>query len=85
MTEEVKAERDSPGKVRTDLTKRIEELEAKLAQSNTGDVSDLLVRLDQLTNAIVESAHIMGWPKDLLEANGLKAFDKKLDKLSIKQ
>ena len=85
MTEEVKAERDSPRKVREDLMARIDELEAKIGEGSNADVAHLLARIDQLTNAIVESAHVMGWPKDLLQANGLKPFDKNTDKLSIKQ
>lgn len=56
--------------------KRIEALEDKV---------DLLeARINKLTKAIVESAHIMGWPKDLLEKQGIRAFDKDVDKLSIR-
>ena len=41
--------------------------------------------LEALTTAIVESAHIMGWPKDLLRSHGIRAFDKQNDKLKIRQ
>lgn len=84
MTDE-KQERDTPRKVREDLTAKIEELEAKIESMKQSDTQLLSSRLDQLTHAIVESAHIMGWPKDLLESNGIRAYDKKTDKLSIRQ
>lgn len=90
MTEEVKVERDSPRKVREDLMARIDEIEAKMVPTAIGegsntDIAHLLARIDQLTKAIVESAHVMGWPKDLLESHGIKAFDKNTDKLRVKQ
>lgn len=56
--------------------KRIEALE----EANQA-LSD---RVDRLTKAIVESAHVMGWPRGLLESQGIKAFDKSKDKLSIR-
>ena len=56
--------------------KRIEALEQSL--------NDVNARLTNLTRAIVESAHIMGWPRDLLEKQGIKVFDVKNDKLSIR-
>ena len=65
--------RDSVGKLRED----IERLE------NT--VNTCMSRIDSLTNAIVESAHIMGWPRDLLEKQGIRAFDKEKDILSIRK
>lgn len=43
----------------------------------------LEARLDSLTNAIRQSAHIMGWPQDLLERQGIKAFDKTKEKLQV--
>lgn len=39
-------------------------------------VNDLETRLTNLTEAIRKSAHVMGWPSDLLERHGIKAFDK---------
>lgn len=87
MTEE-KQERDTPRKVREDLTKRIEELEERislLSNPAQADSSDVSQKLEQLTNAIIDSAHLMGWPKDVLESHGIKAFDKKFDKLKIRQ
>lgn len=81
-TTEEKQERDTPRKVREDLTPRIEALEIG---SSLERIEQLEKRINDLAAAIIESAHIMGWPKDLLEANGLKPFDKKTDKLSIKK
>jgi len=56
--------------------KRIEALEA--ANEELG------ARIDKLTRAIVESAHVMGWPRGLLEGQGIKAFDKSKDTLSVR-
>ena len=85
MTDEIqeKVERDSPRKVREDLEPRIAKLEC--GGSDSGRIEELEAKLNHLTGAIIESAHVMGWPKDLLMAHGLKPFDKDTDKLSIKR
>lgn len=63
-------------KTRNTDKKRLEALE----QANT----ELCARVDRLTKAIVESAHVMGWPRGLLESQGIKAFDKTKDRLSVR-
>lgn len=55
--------------------KRIEKLET--------DLTELSSKLNRLTQAIRQSAHIMGWPRDILEKQGIKAFDKKTEKLQV--
>lgn len=56
---------------------RIAALEAEVAQ--------LKVMIERIAGAVVDSAHVMGWPRDLLESHGLKAFDKTKDVLKIRQ
>lgn len=56
-------------------SKRISKLEK--------EVATLTANLNALTNAIRQSAHIMGWPVDLLERQGIKAYDKKVEKLDV--
>jgi|DEB0MinimDraft_6_1074348.scaffolds.fasta_scaffold03492_4 hypothetical protein len=55
--------------------KRIEALEES--------VQLLSSKLNALTSAIRQSAHIMGWPQDVLERQGIKAFDKDSEKLQV--
>ena len=55
--------------------KRIEALEEY--------VQLLSSKLNALTSAIRQSAHIMGWPQDVLERQGIKAFDKDSEKLQV--
>jgi hypothetical protein len=70
----VKEETKEPIPRNTDK-KRIEKLEV--------DVAELSIKLELLTNAIIQSAHVIGWPKDLLIKHGLKPFDKKTDTLRV--
>ena len=82
MNDETKQERDTPRKVREDFEARFQALEEKIeAQS----VSAIAQELKELKNAIVESAHVMGWPKDLLASHGIKPFNKETDTLKIRQ
>lgn len=67
MTEETQETTKQTNKERFDIMeKRIETLENNL---------------NQLTEAIRKSAHVMGWPRDLLEKHGIKAFDKTTESL----
>lgn len=58
-------------------------------EAKTEDRTELLEKrietlennLNQLTEAIRKSAHVMGWPRDLLEKHGIKAFDKTTESL----
>lgn len=72
MTEEVEDDKQR----RNTVNRRIEALE--LANQ------ELTSRMDKLTKAIIESAHIMGWPKSILEGQGIKTFDKTKDRLSVR-
>lgn len=74
MSETVESTNKEPVPRNTDK-KRIEVLEA--------DISNLSDRLNKLTQAIRQSAHIMGWPQDLLERQGIKPFDKKKETLQV--
>jgi len=62
-------------KTRNTDKKRIEALEES--------VQLLSSKLNSLTSAIRQSAHIMGWPQDVLERQGIKSFDKDSEKLQV--
>ena len=48
-------------------------------------IKELTQRVEALENTLTQGGHIMGWPRDLLEAHGLKVFDKKVDTLKVKR
>lgn len=72
MQEEVKKQAGRPPAAKQE---DVEELKDRITL--------LEVRLDSLTNAIRQSAHVMGWPRDLLERQGISAFDKTKEKLEV--
>ena len=82
ITNEQKQERDTPRKVREDFEARFQALEEKIESQSVAAIAQ---ELKELKNAIVESAHVMGWPKDLLASHGIKPFDKTTDTLKIRQ
>ena len=60
-----------------------EQPETKAKKTQKGEIAELQsqvkelsVRIDALVNAIRNSAHAMGWPRDLLTREGIIPFSK---------
>lgn len=87
MTEEQNNEAREEKQTRNTDKKRIEALESHVAglsesvESVVNANLELAKKLSELTEAIRKSAHVMGWPRDLLEKHGIKAFDKTTESL----
>lgn len=79
---EEKIESQSTAAIGEDFEARFQALEEKIESQSVAAIAQ---ELKELKNAIVESAHVMGWPKDLLASHGIKPFDKTTDTLKIRQ